>query len=161
MSLVVVVLELKQGEVEELQLVQWKQLLTFLLKQVYDQQQEGRLFPLAEMRNLLLWQKQQLTWLPGARQRGHGFLLWLTDHDGMVGELLQGGLEMEKEGTIVVEEMMHQPRLQQDLRAVASGWLPPGYPWWRWSRMLDLLPSKLDSRFQGGGQAPHSWCGAL
>ena len=122
---------------------------------------QGKL-PQGKKDELLCWLIHQLPWLPGARQLGHGSWLWPLDlGDKAGGELLQGGLELKKERTIVVEEVVHQPVLQQDVQAVPSGWLPPGHLWWRWSKMLDLLPSKLDNRCQRGGQAPHSWCGAL
>ena len=86
--------------------------------------------PLGKKEELLCWLTQQLPWLPGARQLGHGSWLWPLDLGGKGGgELLQGGLELKKEKTIVVEEVVHQPGLQQEVQAVAPGLLAPGHPW--------------------------------
>ena len=54
--------------------------------------------PLGKKEELLCWLTQQLPWLPGARQLGHGSWLWPLDLSGKGGgELLQGGLELKKE----------------------------------------------------------------
>ena len=39
---------------------------------------------------------EQLPWLPGAEQLGHGSWLLLLGHDGVVGEQLQSGLKVEQ-----------------------------------------------------------------
>ena len=70
------------------------------------------------------------SWLPGARQLEHGSWLLQMDLGGKACcDLLQGGLELKKERTIVVQEMVHQPEPQQEVRAVAPGLLAPGHPW--------------------------------
>ena len=86
--------------------------------------------PQEKKKTLPHWLMQLLPWLPGARQLRHGSWLWPLDLGGKAGgELLQGGLELKKERTIVVKEVVHQPRLQQEVQAEAPGLLAPGHPW--------------------------------
>ena len=90
---------------------------------------QGKL-PQGKKEELLCCLTKPLPWLPGARQLGHGSWLWPLDLGGKGGgELLQGGLELKKEKTIVVEEVVHQPGLQQEVQAEGPGLLAPGHPW--------------------------------